>query len=324
MTRDNTQIYNAYVRANLPAGMTYSELKARYTTNEENFTSYSEAESYQNYISKNGYTTDFVMEVAIALDGDSFTIPCQDIGTFNAVIDWGDGTTDTITAFDAPELKHIYVTAGTKTIKVSGTFTNIRFNNGGDKSKLLSVMNLGIVGWQNLKNAFYGCNNLNVFISGATDTNAVDEVVGMLRNCESLVFNQLTTFNTTTCTNFKNMFKGCTSIKTLDVTNFDTSLSVDFNSMFEGCTNLNDINGVEWFNIGGLNGPNDLNDFMTDVTLPTARYDDLLINWDAQAVTNGQTVNFGGSTYTGGGAAAAARASLIAGDGWVIADGGIA
>ena len=324
MTRDNTQIYNTYVRANLPAGMTYSRSKARYTTNEENFASYSEAESYQNYISKNGYTTDFVMEVLISNDGDSFTIPCRDIGTFNAVIDWGDGSTDTITTFDAAALQHTYATAGTKTIKVSGTFTNIQFANGGDKSKVLGVMNLGIVGWENLKNAFYGCNNLDVFITGATDTHSVNELIGMLRNCESLVFAQLTTLNTTTCTNFRNMFKGCTSVKFLDVSSFSTRLSTDFNSMFESCTNLNDINGVEWFDIGSLNGPNDLNDFMTGVTIPTARYDDLLINWDAQAVTNGQTVNFGGSTYTGGGAAAAARASLIAGDGWVIADGGIA
>ena len=324
MTRDNTQIYNTFVRANLPAGMTYSRSKARYTTNEENFTSYSEAESYQNYISKNGYTTDFVMEVLISNDGDSFTIPCRDIGTFNAVIDWGDGSTDTITAFDAPELQHNYVTAGVKTIKVSGTFTNIQFTNGGDRAKVLGVLNLGIVGWENLKNAFYGCNNMDVFIAGATNTHSVDETVGMLRNCEALVFTQLTTFNTTTTTNFQNMFKGCSSIKFLDLSSFNTRLSVDFSSMFEGCSNLTDVNGVEWFDIQSLNGPNDLNDFMKDVTLPTARYDDLLINWDAQAVTNGQNVNFGGSTYTGGGAAAAARASLIAGDGWAITDGGIA
>ena len=319
-----TRIYNTYVRANLPAGMTYSRSKARYTTNEVNFASYSEAESYQNYISKNGYTTDFVMEVLISNDGDSFTIPCRDIGTFNAVIDWGDGSTDTITTFDAAALQHTYATAGTKTIKVSGTFTNIQFANGGDKSKVLGVMNLGIVGWENLKNAFYGCNNMDVFIAGATNTDSVDETVGMLRNCSTLGFTQLTTFNTTTCTNFQNMFKGCGNLKFLDLSSFNTGLSVDFSSMFEGCSNLTDINGVEWFDIQSLNGPNDLNDFMTDVTIPTARYDDLLINWDAQAVTNGQTVNFGGSTYTGGGAAAAARASLIAGDGWVITDGGIA
>ena len=319
-----TQIYNTYVRANLPAGMTYSRSKVRYTTNEVNFASYAEAESYQNYISKNGYTTDFVMEVLISNDGDSFTIPCRDIGTFNAVIDWGDGSTDTITTFDAAALQHTYATAGVKTIKVSGTFTNIQFANGGDRAKVLGVLNLGIVGWENLKNAFYGCNNMDVFIAGATNTHSVDETVGMLRNCEALVFAQLTTFNTTTCTNFQNMFKGCGNLKFLDVSSFNVRLSIDFSSMFEGCSKLTDVNGVEWFDIQSLNNPNDLNDFMTGVTLPTARYDQLLINWDALTVKAGLQPDFGASTYTGGGVAAAARANLISNDLWTISDGGVA
>lgn len=321
---NSTQIYNTYVRANLPDGMTYSRSQARYTVNEVNFSSYAEAESYQNYLSKNGYTTDFVMEVAIATNGDSFTIPCTDTGTFNAVIDWGDGSTDTITTFDAAALQHTYATAGTKTVKVSGTFPNIRFNNGGDKSKVLSVLNLGVVGWLDLKNAFYGCNNLSVFIAGATNTASVIEFAGMLRNCLTLDFNQLTTLSTVSSTDFKNMFKGCTSIKTIDCTSFSTARAVDLSSMFQDCSSLTDVINVEWFNIEDLNSVGDLDDFMTNVTLPTARYDQLLINWDAQTVNAGLSPNFGASTYTGGGVAAAARASLIAGDGWTITDGGIA
>ena len=319
-----TKIYNTYVRANLPKGMTYSRSKVRYITNEVSFASYAEAESYQNYLSKNGYTTDFVMEVAIATNGDSFTIPCSDTGTFNAVIDWGDGSTDTITTFDAAALQHTYATAGTKTIKVSGTFPNIRFSNGGDRSKVLSVLNLGVVGWLDLKNAFYGCNNLSAFIAGATNTASVVEFAGMLRNCLSLDFNQLTTLSTVSSTDFKNMFKGCTSVKTIDCTSFQTSRAVDLSSMFQNCSSLTDVINVEWFNIEDLNSVGDLDDFMTDVTLPTARYDQLLINWDAQTVRDGLSPNFGASTYTGGGAAAAARASLIAGDNWTITDGGVA
>jgi len=59
-------------------------------------------------------------------------------------------------------------------------------------------------------------------------------------------------------------------------------------------------------------------------TLSTANYDALLIAWDAQgAMSYSGTVNFGGSKYTSGGAAEAARTSLISKWGG-IADGGAA
>jgi hypothetical protein len=95
-------------------------------------------------------------------------------------------------------------------------------------------------------------------------------------------------------------------------------------AMFYNCSSTTDIIGVEDFNIEGLNSTGDLTNFMTDVTLPTARYDALLINWDAQEPFDAMTPNFGNSTYTGGGTAAAARANLISNDLWVITDGGIA
>jgi hypothetical protein len=80
----------------------------------------------------------------------------------------------------------------------------------------------------------------------------------------------------------------------------------------------------EDFDIEGFGAISRLTNFATGVTLPTARYDALLINWDAQDPFDGMTVDFGGSRYTGGGTAAAARANLISTDLWTIADGGTA
>ena len=58
--------------------------------------------------------------------------------------------------------------------------------------------------------------------------------------------------------------------------------------------------------------------------LSTANYDALLIAWDAKgAMSYSGTVNFGGSKYTSGGAADAARTSLISKWGG-ITDGGAA
>jgi hypothetical protein len=96
------------------------------------------------------------------------------------------------------------------------------------------------------------------------------------------------------------------------------------NVMFYNCSSVTDIIGVDTFDIGGLNSTGDLTSFATFVTLPTARYDALLLAWEAQDPFDGMAPNFGSSTYTGGGAVATARASLISRDGWTITDGGIA
>ena len=50
-------------------------------------------------------------QIGIALDPS---------GTFNFVIDWGDGNTDTITSYSQPELTHTYNVIGTYTIRMFG------------------------------------------------------------------------------------------------------------------------------------------------------------------------------------------------------------
>jgi hypothetical protein len=62
--------------------------------------------------------------------------------------------------------------------------------------------------------------------------------------------------------------------------------------------------------------------FMSDVTLSTINYDLLLLAWDTQgAMSFSGTANFGLSKYTGGGEAAAARASLVTKWGGITDDG---
>lgn len=216
--------------------------------------------------------TPFTSLWATTGSNETITIPCQDNGTFNAVIDWGDGTANSsVTAYNDAGLAHEYASAGDHTIEITGVFPNIYFNNGGDRLKIKKVLNLGTVGWIGLGIAFAGCANLTEFTAGSTDT--------------------------TTVTNM--------------------------GAMFFGCSSLTNMPGVEDFNIEAI-AVSGLSSFITGGKTTTAQYDSLLINWEAQAVLSGLAPSFGASTYTGGGAAATARAALIASDGWTISDGGIA
>ena len=268
--------------------------------------------------------TDFLWTVATTTPSETFTIPCQNVGTFDALVDWGDGSTSAIIAYNDAALTHTYASAGDHQIRISGTFPSLYFTNLGDTLKVKSVENFGVVGWSQCVNAFWGCSNMTSFVSGNTDTSGVTTMSTMFFGCSSLTSLDVTSFDTSAVTDTRNMFRGCSSLTALDVASFDTSAVTDMRNMILGCASLTDIIGVEDFNIAGLDGIDALANFARGVTIPTARYDALLIKWDAQNPLDGMSPNFGTSTYTGGGTAAAARANLISTDGWIITDGGIA
>ncbi len=131
-------------------------------------------------------------------------------------------------------------------------------------------------------------------------------------------FNQdITGWNMSAATRTDQMFyDNNTFNQAIGVWNMSNNLRVDY--MFFNADAFNqDISSWD------VNQMNDFTSFMQSATgLSTANYDALLIAWDAQgAMSYSGTVNFGGSQYTSGGAAEAARTSLISKWGG-ITDGG--
>jgi hypothetical protein len=279
--------------------------------------------------------TDFIFTIATTGANEVFSIPCSDVGTFNATVDWGDGTTSLITTYNDSDLTHTYANAGDHQIKISGSFPSVRFvadNTSGQKVK--SVENLGVVGWLLLEYAFQNCVNMTSFRAGKTDTSNVTSMASLFFNCSSLTHFDTAGFDTSSALDFSYMFYG-TGLTSLNVSGFDTTRGLSMMLMFSGNlgtsapSSLTDIVGVENFNIEALHsGPPTANDgnalrhFASLGTLPTYRYDSLLINWAAQNPASGFSPNFGSSKYTAGGAAAAARAKLINTNSWTILDGG--
>jgi hypothetical protein len=55
-------------------------------------------------------------------------LPLVATGTYNFVVDWGDGTSpETITAWNQAETTHTYATAATYIIRITGTITGGHF-----------------------------------------------------------------------------------------------------------------------------------------------------------------------------------------------------
>ena len=194
----------------------------------------------------------FIFKVTTTSSPQTFTIPCQNVGTFNATINWGDGgPTSSITAYNDADLAHSYATAGQYTITITGTFPNVYFNNGGDKLLVDEVVDLGDVGWLTLQNAFRGCSNMTAFNVGTADTSGVTNMTRMLRDCTGLTSLDLSTFSTTSVTTMGEMFYSCTGLTSLDVSGFNTASVVDMTYMFQNCSGLTslDVSGFNTANV---------------------------------------------------------------------------
>jgi uncharacterized delta-60 repeat protein len=87
-------------------------------------------------------------------------LPLVSTGNYNMTVFWGDGTSDVITTWNQAETTHTYASAGTYTIYIKGICTGWRFNNTGDRLKLMDVSNWGPL-VLSTDAAFFGCENMN-------------------------------------------------------------------------------------------------------------------------------------------------------------------
>lgn len=255
-------------------------------------------------------------------------------------VDWGDGSSvENIT--DHTQAIHDYGTAGTYTISVMGSILGWQFNNGGDKLKMLDVkqwgalnisVNAGFLGCTNmtcsatdaptitttdLRLYFQSCSNFNGAI-GNWDISNVTNIGNMFLAASS--FNQdIGNWDTSNVTTFSVLFRGASAFNQ-DIGNWDTSSVTDMGQMFRDADAF-DQNISGW----DINQVTSFSFFMLSATgLSTTNYDALLVGWEAQAPSSGININFGGSKYTAGSAAATARQSLIDNYSWTITDGGTA
>ena len=223
----------------------------------------------------------------------SIKLPLQSGGTYDFTVWWGDGTNDTITAYDQANITHTYSAQGEYNVMINGTIVGWRFNNVGDKLKLTNIINWGTLRLGNSNSYFYGCSNLNV---GATDT-----------------------LDLTGTTTLYYAFGECSGITTLDVSAWDTSSVTTLYRAFWGCSGITTLNTSNW----NVTSVVDATDMLYGVTLTNASYDDLLYYWSLQPLQNAVTFCGGNSKYNCGDPATSRNDTLIGTYNWTITDGGL-
>ena len=177
-------------------------------------------------------------------DGDDITIPTTGSG-YDYTIDWGDGTIETNRTGSTT---HAYTTAGTYTVKISGDFPRIYFNNGGDKTQILTIEQWGNIEWTNMSDAFEGCSNLEINATDAPDLSNCTSLSSMFEDCSSLN-SDLNQWDVSTITEMSSMFENASSFNG-DISSWNTSKVQYMEAMFEDASSFNsDISGWDVRNV---------------------------------------------------------------------------
>ncbi|PZW43909.1 surface protein, partial [Mesonia algae] len=178
----------------------------------------------------------FITTWEVTLSDLSITIPTHPESTYNYTVDFGDGIVLNNQTGDAT---HMYNTAGTYTVSITGNFPRIYFfySNQANKRKIKSVGQWGDIQWQNMNYAFYGCENLVINATDAPNLNQVIDLTQMFAKCSN--FDQsLNNWDVSTITNMEGMFKEATSFNQ-PLNNWDVSNVTDMEAMFLEASSFN-------------------------------------------------------------------------------------
>jgi len=209
---------------------------------------------------------------------DTVVLPLLSGGTYSGSIDWGDGNTSTL---NYANRTHVYASSGTYTITITATtFEGWRFNNSGDKAKIIDISNWGTSIDMTEASAFYGCSNLDVSATDAPILSSTLALNSMFRSCSSLTTPDFSAWDTSNQTNLRYTFYQCPNfngnISTWDTSNV-TTFTDGVTSTFRNCTSFNsDISG--W----SFASTTDLSNFLSGCQ----SFNQDVSNWDMSTITD--------------------------------------
>jgi len=163
----------------------------------------------------------------------TINLPLPVAGEYDFVVDWGDGTTGIVTAYNDADISHTYTTAGIKTVSIMGKMTHWSFNNGGDKLKITDVLRGGYSGLTSLYGGFYGCANLKFVANDSAWTKDVTTMSRMFYSCS--VFNSnISAWDVSSVADMGYMFSNCYVFNS-DISAWDVSSVTSMTYLFYNC-----------------------------------------------------------------------------------------
>jgi surface protein len=169
-------------------------------------------------------------------------LPLISTGTYNFIVDWGDGSTDRITTWNQAQTTHTYAIAGAYQVIITGTIQGFRFANTGDRLKILSIFKWG-VGFRlgATDSHFQGCANLDLsVVEDILDLTGLTTFANIFRGCTRLsLVNNINSWNTSNITSLESTFMDSPNFNTY-IGDWDTS---NVNTMLN-CFNMATANAL--------------------------------------------------------------------------------
>jgi surface protein len=260
-----------------------------------------------------GFVSTWKTDNAGTSTSTQITLPLVASGTYNFVVDWGDSSTSTITAWNDAAKTHTYASAGTKTVTITGTITGWQFNNGGDKLKMLTISSWGPFKFGDTGYYFYGASNLTITATDVPDMSGTTDMRWAFYNCLALttvpsmnnwdmssvtnmlaifanasLFNQnIGSWNTANVTDMTGMFIGAAAFNQ-NIELWNTSNVTKMAQMFSGASTFNQ-------NVGTWNTTNVTT--MSAMFQSTTAFNQNIGSWNTANVTNMNQMFNGASAF---------------------------
>jgi hypothetical protein len=220
-----------------------------------------------------GLGEDIPFEIKVQVTaGQVFTLPIGNFAQFtpNFLVDWGDGTSSTVTSATDSNRIHTYTNSGQYIISITGFMPSFRVNNNTDiRSLIIEILEFGSVGLRQLD--FHGCNNITSiptsgemeneyfglgeivnftsFMSRTGVTQIPSDIFSYSPNATTFTavfsFTDITQIPSTlfstnvNATIMQAAFQNCLLLDTYDLEMFDTNINiVNFSSVFRNCISL--------------------------------------------------------------------------------------
>ena len=165
-------------------------------------------------------------------------LPLVDTGNYDFIVDWGDGTSNTINSWNSPQKTHTYPSNNVYTVTITGTIDGWSFDFDGQYARnLLTVEKWGqLVLGNNYSGHFLGCSKLT--LDTVIDTpNLIGQTTlrDTFSSCGSLMsINNSNLWNTTSVIDFSGMFSKDLNFDS-ELSNWDMSNAQNLKGMFQGC-----------------------------------------------------------------------------------------
>jgi surface protein len=154
-------------------------------------------------------------------------------------------------------------------------FNIIKFDNSGDKSKVLDIKQWGEVAWSSFNDAFYGCNNMKVTATDVPNLSSVTYMSRMFQDASS-ANPDTSNWDVSNVTDMSYMFLNASSANP-DTSNWDVSSVTYMNFMFLGASSANPDTS-NW----DVSSVTDMSNMFRNAT--SANPD--TSNWDVSSVTD--------------------------------------